>query len=94
MNRDILTKTKMNRSISIARNGSATKRDTRKEKFIQRMKTTAQQPKQDGKKPFTINTYYSRSELDTLQKVMKLNSWGEAFHSTLEGHMMWFGLAL
>ncbi len=96
MKSGILAQTKMDRSVSLARESSATKRDTRKEKFLQRMKTAGLQnpASANGKKPFTINTYYSRSEVDTLQVVMQANGWGEAFHSTLEGHMMWFGLAL
>ena len=48
----------------------------------------------NGKKVFTINTYYGRGELETIQEVIKLNNWSEAFHATNEGHLMWFGLAL
>lgn len=42
--------------------------ETRKEKFLKRMKTTGiNNPKPiNGKKPFTINTYYTRGELETL----------------------------
>ena len=46
------------------------------------------------KRAFTINTYYSRGELETIQEVIKLNNWDEVFGSTLKGHLMWFGLAL
>lgn len=45
------------------------------------------------RKVFTINTYPSRSELETLQCIIEKNNWEEASGPT-EGNMIWFGLPL
>jgi len=45
------------------------------------------------RKVFTINTYPSRSELETLQWVIKKNDWEEAC-GPMEGHLIWYGLPL
>ena len=47
-----------------------------------------------GKKVFTINTYFARSETDTLIEVIKQNGWREVCRSANEGHLIWFGLPL
>jgi len=45
------------------------------------------------RKVFTINTYASRGELETLQYIIRENKWGEGSHPN-EGHLVWFGLPL
>lgn len=45
------------------------------------------------RKVFTINTYQSRSELETLQLIIKKNDWEEGTNQ-LEGHLIWYGLPL
>lgn len=45
------------------------------------------------RKVFTVNTYPSRSELETLQLVIKKNDWEEAYWQ-MEGHLVWYGLPL
>jgi len=45
------------------------------------------------RKWFTINTYPSRSELETLQCIIQKNNWEEASGPN-EGHLIWFGLPL
>lgn len=45
------------------------------------------------RKVFTINTYSSRSELETLQVIIQRNGWEEAM-APMEGHLLWFGLPL
>jgi len=68
---------------------------SRREKFIERMQTAGAKKSIPGqKKAFTINTYYCRGELETIQELIEKNAWDEAFGSTMKGHMMWFGLAL
>lgn len=45
------------------------------------------------RKVFTINTYPSRSELETLQCIIEKNDWEETCNP-MEGHLIWFGLPL
>ena len=45
------------------------------------------------KRGFTINTYPSRSELETLQLVIQKNDWQEGV-VPMEGNLVWFGLPL
>lgn len=45
------------------------------------------------RKVFTINTYPSRSELETLQVIIQKNDWEEAC-GPMEGHLIWYGLPL
>lgn len=67
------------------------------EGYISRHRAIASQRVQSlgrkKRKVFTINTYATRGELETLQHVIQQNNWEE---STLpnEGHLIWFGLPL
>lgn len=45
------------------------------------------------RKVFTINTYPSRSELETLQIIIAKNDWAETT-APMEGHLIWYGLPL
>ena len=45
------------------------------------------------KRGFTVNTYPSRSELETLQLVIQKNDWQEGTYP-FEGHLVWYGLPL
>lgn len=45
------------------------------------------------RKVFAINTYPSRSELETLQLIIEKNDWEEV-SGPMEGHLIWFGLPL
>lgn len=45
------------------------------------------------RKVFTINTYPSRSELETLQFLIQKNNWEEGT-GPMEGHLIWYGLPL
>jgi hypothetical protein len=45
------------------------------------------------RRTFTVNTYSSRGELETLQHIIKLNDWEEGTHPN-DGHLIWFGLPL
>lgn len=85
------------KTISQNRPGSIQRqKETRKEKFLKWMHSVGiSKPNPSvGRKPFCINTYFCWGELETIQEVMKNNEWWEAFHSTMEGHLMWFGLSL
>lgn len=45
------------------------------------------------RKVFCINTYPSRSELETLQHIIEKNDWEERL-GPMEGHLIWYGLPL
>lgn len=62
---------------------ATSRKETRKDRFIKWMQTineTNKELAQQGKKNlFSVNTYFCRGELETVQEVIKKNGWAESF---------------
>lgn len=79
----------MNNSNSQIDVGTSSSISRRKALASHRVKTIGRKPK----RVFTLNTYSSRGELETLQFLIQKNGWEEGTNPN-EGHLIWFGQPL